>query len=97
MSKLKISSEDAQKLYHEESDESINGVRFVDKQYYGEWRWGIQYQFVVQDVLTEKFYSTVVNEQSGDHWYLSLEGEEQITFDEVIQIPVTTYEYRKQD
>jgi hypothetical protein len=95
VSQLTIPSEDAQELYHEESDGPVNGVRFVAKEYYGEWRWGIQYQLVVQDVLTEKFYQVIVNEQCGDVWYLSLEDEDQITLDEVVRIPVTTYEYRK--
>lgn len=93
MGKLIIPSEDAQQLYHEQDE--INGVRFVDKIYYGEWRWGIQYELIIQDVLTEKLYSTVVQEQSGDHWYLSLEDEDHITFYEVERIEKITYAYKR--
>ncbi len=97
MSRLTIPNEDALNLYHGQNpSDIINGVRFAAKNYSGEWRWGITYQFVIQDVVTEKYYEIFVNEQSGDHWYLSLEEEgEDTSFEEVIPVVVTTTEYRK--
>lgn len=95
MSKLTIPSEDALSFYQEEHNEIVNDLRFVDKRYYGEWRWGIQYELIVEDVRTRRYYATVVNEQSGDHWYLSLENDDETEFYEVERIEVKTYEYKR--
>lgn len=96
MNTLTIPSEDAQRLYLEEDESNVfNGLRFVAKIFSGEWRWGSTYQLVIEDLVSETFYETYVNEQSGDNWYLSLEDEDEITFDEVVRIEVKTYEYRK--
>jgi hypothetical protein len=95
VSKLKIPTEDALDLYHSQSGEQ-NGVIFVAKEFMGEWRWGVTYQLVVQDKLTEKYYEKIVQEQSGDHWYLSLEEEaEETEFDLVERVAVVTYEYKR--
>ena len=95
MSKVKIPSEDAQCFYHEQTDDTLNGFRFVDIQFAGEWRWGNSYQLIIQDALTDKFYSTIVQEQTGDHWYLSLENKDEVTFEEVERLEKITYEYKK--
>jgi hypothetical protein len=92
VSKLTIPSEDALCLYEEED---VSGLAYVDKQFLNEWRWGCTYQLVIQDKLTEKYYSTIVQEQSGDRWYLSLEDFDSTVFDQVERIQVVTYEYRK--
>ena len=92
MSKLKIPSEDAQRLW---AGEDLSSLRYVTKEFIDEWRWGVNYQLVIQDRLTDKYYSTIVQEQTGDRWYLSLEDYDETTFDEVVRVPVTTYEYRK--
>lgn len=94
--KFRMSSEDALKFYHEEDVNDVhNGARFVAKIYSGEWRWGSTYQLVIQDMLTERYFETFVNEQSGDHWYLSLENEDVIDFDQVVPVEVVTTKYVK--
>lgn len=92
MADLTIPSEDAQRLW---AGEDISGLVHVTKEFVNEWRWGVTYQLVIQDTLTEKYYSTIVQEQSGDHWYLSLEDSDETKFDLVERVPVVTYEYRK--
>lgn len=91
MTSLTIPSEDAQRLW---AGEDHSGLMYVDKVFVDEWRWGVTYQLVIQDKLTEKYYSTIVREQSGNHWYLSIEESDETKFNEVERVPVVSYEYR---
>lgn len=94
MAELVIPSEDAIKLYQEHSSTPVNGVRFVTCEFYEEWRWGNRFQVIVQDVLTDKFYSSVVTEQSGEYYHLDWEDEESISFDEVVPVETITTTYK---
>lgn len=74
--------------------EETDNYRVIDQVYQGEWRWGNDYQIVIEDKATERLYAADIKIQTGDHYYVSWEDMGQVVFTEVIRIERIDYSYR---
>lgn len=96
--KIKLEAELAASLYHGEEDDCYELVAI---EYQGEWRWGVNYWVVIKDLATNKFFATICQEQTGDHYWNTFEGDgafssvSPIEFTEVVPKEVTTIKYVK--
>lgn len=70
----------------------------VSEQLYDTSRWSMTYMRIYKEVVSEKFYRTTYSvgatEMQDESPY---EYEDSVVFDEVIQVPVQTYQYMTQE
>lgn len=85
-------------VYHLYVGEDDDCYKVIDCIFAGEWRWGVNYELVIQDNVTGKYFSAICQEQIGDHYYNSFDPEfasSPITFHEVVPKAITTYRYER--
>ncbi len=87
-----LDAQEAIDLFESEENEQY---KLYDQAFIGEWRWGFEYQIVIQDKVTERIYAADVKIQSGDNYYLSWQDMGQVVFIEVIRIERIDYSYRR--
>lgn len=95
MTTIKLESELAYELYCGEQDDCYT---VVSQEFHSEWRWGTNTEMVIQDLATGKFYAAICQEQVGDNYYNSFEGDgfgnsSPIEFYEVVPHEVTVTKY----
>jgi hypothetical protein len=91
--KIKLEPELAYSLYCGEPDDCYE---LVKAQYYGQWRWGVNYRVIIKDLATGKFFAAICQEQIGDNFYNSFDEESSpIEFVEVVPVEVTTTKYKE--
>lgn len=94
--KIKLEPELVYDLYTDEIEDDC--YRFVTVNYYGQWRWGVNYELVIQDKVTGKYFAAICQEQTGDHYYNSFDPEHvssPIEFYEVEPYEITLTKYKK--
>ena len=70
----------------------------VSEQIYDTSRWSITYLRIYKEVISEKFYRTFYSVGATEYQDESpYEYEDSVVFDEVIQVPVQTYQYMTQE
>jgi hypothetical protein len=92
VSKLILESQRAIDIINGEITDDSEYV-LVNSEYAGEWRWGVSYEVVIKD-SEGKLWGTTYNQQSGDHYYNSLE-DGPVHFYPVEAIEKTVIEYRR--
>lgn len=90
MNKITLSSEEALQIWGEE--ESDNYIQ-IDNIFAGEWRWGNNYNVVIEDKTTGKYYQGLLKEQIGDNYHVNWE-DEPVTFTEVERVEVKSYAWK---
>ncbi len=89
--KVTLTSEEALQIWGEE--ESDNYIQ-VDIIFAGDWRWGNNYNIVIKDKTTEKFYQAILKEQSGNNYHVSWE-DGPVTFTEVERVEVKSFAWKE--
>lgn len=72
---------------------NVEGYRFVTSNFAGEWRWGVNYEIIIQDAQGD-LWGTIQQIQVGDQYYNSLE-DGNVYFYPVESEVVPTVEYRR--
>lgn len=94
--KIKLEPELVYGLYIGEIEDDC--YERITSRYAGQWRWGVNYELIIKDLATGKFFAAICQEQIGDHYYNSFDPEvtsSPITFEEVVPVEVTTVKYEK--
>ncbi len=91
MPKVTISSETAQKLT---AYDKTDVYETVDKDVVDEWRWGNVYELIARNKQDGTLWGFTYREQSGDHYYNSLEEENEVEMYQLQakQVVTTVYE-----
>jgi hypothetical protein len=82
-------------MYHEQGTEADWSYGFVTVDFYDTWRWGNLYLLVIKDKFDGRLWGTLVEEQSGDNYHLSLDENDEIRFKPVELVSKPEYRFVK--